>query len=195
MFGFLLFTWTGSAIFGVYYFSWYSWDKHPVLLGICAFLLTVLFAGEPLLSKRITKQTDASLLAILFFLSTALLIMALEYIESGGIDFTFLWTEPRGFKPFNAVHFANMTMLLVSILQILRQLGIWSRAKREEYRDKESGKDALIREAIARFDPATMIADEPVAEALPFPRRWIWILGLYASAIVVLYCIGVWWTI
>ena len=43
----------------------------------------------------------------------------------------------------------------------------------------------------SRFDPTTMIADEPEVAAKPFPRHWIWIIGLYAAAIVVLWCVGV----
>ena len=47
------------------------------------------------------------------------------------------------------------------------------------------------KEAIARFDPVTMTEDEPEIAAQPFPRRWLWILGLYTIAIVVMGCVGV----
>ena len=47
------------------------------------------------------------------------------------------------------------------------------------------------KEAIARFDPATMTEDEPEVVAKPFPKQWLWILGLYAAAIVVMGCVGV----
>ena len=191
MLGVMLLLWMGSAVFGIWYFAQYSWDKHPILLGICTVLVVVVFAGHPLLSKRMKSPKDASLLTIMFFLSTGLLIVALEYIEFGGLYLTDMWTETKSFAPQNAVRFANMTMLIITILHIFRQLCVWDKARREEHKDKQSGKEALLCEAISRFDPATMIADEPEVAAKPFPRRWIWIIGLYAAAIVVLWCVGV----
>jgi len=52
-------------------------------------------------------------------------------------------------------------------------------------------EELFFREAIARFDPVTMTADEPEVAAKPFPRRWIWIIALCAAAIVAVECLGV----
>jgi len=52
-------------------------------------------------------------------------------------------------------------------------------------------EELLLCEAIARFDPVTMTADEPEVAAKPFPKRWIWIIGFYALATVVAGCLRV----
>jgi len=76
-------------------------------------------------------------------------------------------------------------------LCILLLLCDWFKEGKKESDDAKSGREILLREAIARFDPVTMTADEPEVAAKPFPRHWIWILGLYAVAIVVMGCLGV----
>jgi len=52
-------------------------------------------------------------------------------------------------------------------------------------------REAILREAIARFDPATMTEDEPEVAAKPFPRRWIWFGGFYAVFMFGTFCLAV----
>ena len=35
-----------------------------------------------------------------------------------------------------------------------------------------------------------MTDDEAEVEAKPFPKYWLWIPGLYAAAIVAMFCVG-----
>jgi hypothetical protein len=65
MFGIFLLIWIGVAGVGLWYFSWYSWDKHPIPLGISAFLLVALFVLQPQLVKKVKCQKKASLVNIL----------------------------------------------------------------------------------------------------------------------------------
>jgi hypothetical protein len=85
----------------------------------------------------------------------------------------------------------NRMMILMSVIIVPIHLYRYFRMRREESNDAVSGKETLVQEAIARFDPAAMIDDEPPAEAKAFPKRWIWILGLYAAVIVAAFCVGV----
>ena len=188
--GFLLLTWIGLTGVGLWYFSHYSWDKHPVPLGICAILLIAFFIVPSLLAKRVNNMKVTPLLNILFFFGIAGLMVVLECIEFGNFDFWAAWvhfnTQPSNYD----VRPMHRFIFLVALIQIPVQLFYWRKAMYEESDDKQSGRDALLREAIARFDPATMIADELEVAAQPFPRRWIWIIGLYAAAIVVMYCVA-----
>jgi len=189
MFGMFLLVWIGYAGGGVWYFAQYSWDKHPILLGIFAVLSVLILWTGSVLIKRMKNRRNAISATILQPLCIAILALALEYIEFGGFYFSDLWTKQR--DPRNVIHVMNLTALLVIALQMPLQLYHWFKAKREEDTGKESGRDALLREAIERYNPATMITDEPEVAAKPFPRRWFWIIGLYAAAIVVMGCLGV----
>jgi len=115
------------------------------------------------------------------------LVLALEYIEFGGFYLSAVWTNPS--YPRTMIHIMNWTFILGAALSILLLLCYWFKEGKEER--EESGRDVLLREAIARFDPVTMTADEPEVAAKPFPKRWIWIIGLYAVAIVAMGCLGV----
>jgi tetratricopeptide (TPR) repeat protein len=123
-----------------------------------------------------------------FFMAT--LALALEYIEFGCIDLRNVWTRPTPHEPRNLIHVMNMTIIFMTIFFAPLHLFQWWKAKREESEDKESGKDKKLRDAIAQFDPATMIAEEPLVEAQPFPKRWLWIIGLYAVVIAVLFYVA-----
>ena len=191
MFGILLFMWLGIVGFGLWYFSWYSWDKYPIPLGICAFLLVALFVVQPLWVKRVKNQTKAALINILFFLCVAALFVCLECIEFGGFYFLEAWDRPSSQPENNLIRVLHRFMLFVVVLQVPIQFFYWRKANREERDDTKSGRDALLREAVERFDPATMTADEPEVAAKPFPRHWLWIIGLYAAAIVVMGCLWV----
>jgi len=187
MIGIFLLVWIGIAGVGIWYFSHYSWDKHPILLGICVVLTVLVFWGGTALIKRMKSRRNVSSANILLWLCITALVLALEYIEFGGFYFSAVWTEPRGSR--NVIHVMNLTLLYIAACCIALQFYNWFKARQED--DATSGRDALLREAIARFDPVTMTADEPEVAAKPFPRRWIWILGLYAVAIVVMGCLGV----
>ena len=56
---------------------------------------------------------------------------------------------------------------------------------------KHPDKEAILREAIARFDPATMTEDEPEVAAKPFPRHWFWFGGFYAVFMFGMFCLAV----
>ena len=189
MFGVFLLVWIGVAGIGVWYFSHYSWDKHPIPLGICAALMILVFWKGHVLLKRTKSQQDGALVSFLHFVCIAVLIFVLEYIEFGSICFSDLWTQPR--EPLNAIRGANLGILIVSACHLPLQLFYWFRAGKEESGEKKSGRDELIREAIAQYDPGTMTEDEPEVAAKPFPKRWMWIIGLYAAAIVVMFCVGI----
>ena len=189
MFGIILLVWIGYIGGGVWYFSQYSWDKHPIPLGICAVFAILIFGMSKVLIRKIKSQRGAASVNILQLLCIVALALVLEFIEFGGIGFSDLWTKQR--DPRNLIHFMNLTALLICPCHLLLQCHLWFKAKQEESDDKVSGKETLLQEAIARYDPVTMIADEPEVCAKPFPRRWLWILGLYAAAIVMMFCVGV----
>jgi hypothetical protein len=186
MFGIMLLAWIGIIGSGIYYFSWYSWDKHPIPLGICAFLFVTLFTVLLLLGKKIKNHRFAIFGNFLFYFCMSGMILALEYIEFGGIYFSEAWTRSFSQEPRNPIHYMNATALLVPVIMLPLLLYYWHKTKQEE-----SDEDKLLREAIARFNPQTMIEDEPVAETQLFPKCWMWILGLYAAAIAVMFCVGV----
>ena len=189
MFGLFLLGWIGMAGVGIWYFSLYSWDKHPIPLGICVVLFVLVFWIGHVLLKRTKSQRSGALNNFLQFLCIGILTCVLEYIEFGSIYLLDCLTKPP--EPIGAIRGANLGVIAAAICHIPLQLYRWFTAKRDEYINKESGRDTLICEAIARFDPVTMTADEPEVEAKPFPRHWIWIFGLYAAAIVVMGCLGV----
>ena len=189
MLGLFLMVWIGMAGIAIWYFSHYSWDKHPIPLGICAVLLVLVFWIGHVMLKRTTSHRSGALNSFLQFLCIAVLVCILEYIEFGKIYFFDIWTTPR--EPLGVIQGANLAVIAVAICYIPLQLYYWFKASREESDDEKSGRDALLREAIARFDPVTMTADEPEVAAKSFPRRWIWILGLYAAAVVAVGCLGV----
>jgi hypothetical protein len=191
MIGVFLLIWIGVIGFALWYFSWYSWDKHPIPLGICAFLLVAIFVTQSLSQKWAKSQRKTALGNILFFVGTAALMGCLEYIEFGGLYFWEAWERSSSQPPNNVIRFMHRTILLIAFLQIPIQTFYWRKAKQEEGSDKETGKEELLREAIARYNPVTMIADEPEVAAKPFPKHWIWVIGLYAAAIVALWCVGV----
>jgi hypothetical protein len=90
------------------------------------------------------------------------------------------------------VHATHRAALIVVVTVCLPfQYVYWYRAKREKCAETKSDIDILRRESIARYNPGTMTPDEPEVAAKPFPRRWIWIMALYAVAIVALGCVGV----
>ena len=80
--------------------------------------------------------------------------------------------------PFMVCAFVSASLIILPL--------IWA-----DMRTMSDDREERIREAIARFDPATMTADEPEVAAKPFPQRWIWIIALYAAAIVAAGCLGV----
>ena len=193
MFGVMLLTWTGFAGFGVFYFAQYSWDKHPVPLGICAALLVAAFTVPTILGRRMKemKASIAWLMGLSFSPILISLILALEYIEFGRIDYSYIWTGKWHNYQLGMLHGMNRMMMFMAAIMTPVHLYRYFKMKREESDDAVSGRETLVKEAIARFDPVTMIDDEPEVKANPFPRRWLWILGLYAAAIVVLFCVGV----
>jgi len=189
MFGVILLVWIGYAGVGVWYFSLYSWDKHPIALGICVALTILVFGVGNVLVRRMKTLRSVSSASILLLLCITALVLVLEYIEFGGFYFSDVWSNPR--YPRTMIHVINLTAILAAALSLLIQLCYWFKEGKEERNDASTGRDELIREAIAQFDPVTMTADEPEVAAKPFPKRWMWIIGLYAAAIVVMWCVGV----
>ena len=118
--------------------------------------------------------------------SVAVFFLLLEYIEFGGIYFYTVMAKQHP-SPIPGFTFIVVALTCVTLPLCLLQ---WYMARREERNENDDSK-RLLREAISRYNPATMIADEPEVAAKPFPRYWIWIIGLYAAAIVVLWCVGV----
>jgi len=177
----------GLALCGIWYFSFYSWNKNPVALGFCAILVFAVFARFQILFERIRSRKEMAWLTILFHLLLLPLVVLLEFIEFG--EFTVLGMSHG--DPRNAIHVMNFIVIFMVVLQVPYHLCSLFWAKYEEKKDTTTGRDALICEAIARFDPVTMTADEPEVAAKPFPRHWLWIIGLYAAAIVVMGCLGV----
>ena len=186
MFGVMLVMWLGLIGCGIWYFSWYSWDKHPISLAICVFIAVAILAVHLVCQKKTKEPRIVSLWDVLVYFYITGLILALEYIEFGGVYFSDAWSKAFAEDPRNPIRFANMAAITAPIFMLPVQLYYWFAAKQ-----LEGDSDRLLREAISHFDPATMIADEPEVAAKPFPRHWIWIIGLYAAAIVVLWCVGV----
>ena len=178
---------------GIHYFSMYSWEKYPIPLGICALLIAASIVTFFWLCKRIgikdyqKNPQRWDFVFSLFFPFGLALMYCMEYIEFGGIHFWEVWSGSSSLPENNGIRVMHRMMLLTMI--ILLPLFCFVRHKASD--GKEHDKETLLREAISRFDPATMIADEPEACAKPFPRHWIWIIGLYAAAIVALWCVGV----
>ena len=192
MFGPLLLTWIGSAGFGVWYFSLYSWDQHPIALGICAVLMFGVFGVQTIFARKADNQQNVFLVSAIFFVFLPIMVIALEYIEFGGLSP--LWDyvrNPAIRKPGGMIHNMNFMWLLMSGFFFLIQFVKWGKAKREADAEKESGRETLIREAIAQFKPEELIDDKPIIESKPFPKRWVWVLGIYGVTIVVLWCLGV----
>ncbi len=189
-FGVYLLMWTGIPVFGIYYLSHYSWDKNPVGLGICAVLQLGGLIAQWLLSRKI-KHDQWVLLQIAFCIYSCLVILLMEKIEFGGIFIFDRVTSQLYSQPGQTVHSMNMMLLVMALCYIPIQLIYWLRTRHREKNEQQSGKEQQIREAIARYDPETMIEDEPVSEARPFPRRWIWILGVYGAMIIAILCLGV----
>ncbi|MCL2005972.1 MAG: sigma-70 family RNA polymerase sigma factor [Planctomycetaceae bacterium] len=186
MFGVMLLIWGGLIGCGIYYFTWYSWDKHPVPLAICAVLFVVLFLVHQVLRRRIKRQGIIFFVNVLIYFCIMGLILALEYIEFGGIYFSDAWIAAYFQEPRNPIRHMNISVILVPLLMVPLQFYYWLKA-----REEPSVGEELFRSAIARYNPATMIADEPEVAAKPFPRHWAWIIGLYGLAIVIAWCVGV----
>jgi len=187
MFGIDLLAKIGLIGVGIFYFSWYSWEKHPIPLATCAFLFFALFAVNFALAKRFKKPKISIPVGMLFYVCFLGLILALEHIEFGGFYFSDAWKEAFSQEPRHPIRWMNATAILTPVFIVPLQFYYWYRTKRDENDEKE----IRLREAIARYNPATMIADEPEIAAKPFPRHWIWIFGLYAAAIVAAGCVGV----
>jgi len=182
--------WSGIVGVYIYYLSLYSWDRYPILLGICATLLVATVVISSTLARGM-KGSKAWFLLALSQLLAVFLLFAMEYIELGSVHFLAIFSQ-LGFPGiYSPIQSTNTLIAFVTILLISTHLYRGFRTSREERDDAKSGRDALLREAISRFDPVTMTADEPEVAAKPFPRRWIWIIGLYAAAIVAMGCLGV----
>jgi hypothetical protein len=191
MFGVLLLAWIGFVVVYAWYFSLYSWDKHPIPLGICA----ALFVAALLLPSALLKKMNVSnalLVNIAFPCFGAVLVLVLEYIEFGSLDFGYVWTLPDSMRgTHNTIHTINLLFLLFAALFVPTGLYRLWKLKQKECDEATISEDMLLQEAITRFDSATMTEDEPEVAAKPFPRYWIWIIGLYAAAIIVACCVGV----
>jgi tetratricopeptide (TPR) repeat protein len=180
----------GLLMFAIWYFSHYSWDKHPILLGICAALIIGVGSVPYILFKKM-KGSQAWFLNALSSLCMVGLMLAMEYIEFGSVYAFSVWTHPTFPPPNTMICAMHLSLVFFMPIAALASLLRWFQFRREEGNDKSSGREELLQEAIARFDPATMTEDEPEVAAKPFPKHWLWILGLYAAAIVVLFCLGV----
>ncbi len=187
---FFFLTWIGIGGGVVWILAHYSWSKHPISLGVCAALLIAVFSIQSTFSKKMKRRQDAMLLDLLVWFCAGGLAIAFELIEFGGIYFSDVWTKTLATEPKNMIHVLSMSLLLLAILRFSLSLCQWLKARQVESDDEKSGKERLLREAIARFDPLTMIAEEPACEAKPFPKRWLWILGLYGTGIAMYFCIG-----
>jgi len=190
MFGISLLQWIGVIGFCIYYFSFYSWDKYPIPKGICAVLLVAGAAMLFVLEKRM-KKPHVWLTGVVSALWMVFLLFVLEYIELGNIYFVEFCLRPISVERPNPIQVMNTMMVFITIFFIPASLYHGFRVTQEKSGDKETNDETFLREAIARFDPVTMTADEPEVAAKPFPKRWIWIIGFYAVGIVVVYCLGV----
>ena len=183
--------WVGYVVLVIIMFSFYSWDKHPILLGICVALLFPLLWGLSRMYKREKRQSDVALRNTLIMLGFPVFFLLLEYIELGGIyTFSAVAGKPTDFNSYG-IHALTFSMVLMSVFLTPLYLFQWYMARREE-RNERADEQMLLREAIACYNPAAMTADEPEVLAKPFPRRWIWGIGLYAAALVAAWCVGVW---
>jgi hypothetical protein len=192
MFGVLFLALFGFVAIGVWYFAQYSWNKHPIPLGICVVLTITIILMPSVWEKKVKKTKNKTLLNVLSLFCAVLLVFALEYIEFGGLFYFFdFWSQPSFRAPYFGIHIINTSVMLFSVFFIPIGLRHWWKANQKENNAETTDEDALLREAISRYNPATMTADEPEVAAKPFPKRWLWIIGLYAAAIVVMWCVGV----
>ncbi|MCL2711250.1 MAG: sigma-70 family RNA polymerase sigma factor [Planctomycetaceae bacterium] len=192
MFGVILLAWSGLAAMGIWYFAQFSWDKHPIPLGICVALCIAITSMPTVLKKKVEKPKNMTLLNVLSLFCVVPLVFVLEYIEFGRIfNFVEFWSKPSFHAPYYWVHVVNSSVTIISVLFILSGLRHWWKAKRAEGDTMITDEELLLQEAIARFDPVTMTEDEPEVATQPFPRRWLWIIGLYTAAVVVMGCLGV----
>jgi hypothetical protein len=174
---------------GVWYFSFYSWDKHPIPLGIGVLLSIVVFWHYAILKEWNRWLRNTYIISI-----TGLMMLALHYIEFGVFNFIFSDSPVRADSDSRDCQMLNESFLQIT-LPMLLFFNVCrffeERRKKRHSQEQESDRDKLLREAIAKFDPAMMIADEPEVAAQPFPRHWIWIIGLYAAVIAAVFCVGV----
>ena len=195
MFGVLLFGGITFVLGLIWFLSNYSWDKHPITLGICVLTFITFFAILPKLLKPVKCQKKkVSLLGYLYIFTMLAFIVSLECIEFGGFYLWEVWNQSGSGNSLsnNSLRISHRVMFFIAALALVFLFFHDRKAKQRESSDKDSNREELLREAIARYNPAEMIADEPEITAKPFPRRWIWIIGLYAAALVVLWCVGVW---
>ena len=193
MYGFVLLTWIGSIAVGIWYMSHYSWDKHPVTLGICVALFFCVFAVQRYLFKKVKNRKLVIISSIISMVTIASLIVVLEIIEFGHFSLKDLWSVNKFDGPFNSfiIRTMNRSVFVMTLLLIPVNIIHWFKTNRDEKCEKKTGRDMLVRDAIANYRPEESTVDEtPIPEALPFPKRWIYGFGIYGVMIILMFCLA-----
>ncbi len=171
----------------IFFFPLLDWSKHPISLSFC----TALLLGGGILTLRLLRhaknRSNGLLVAMggeLFFIAVVLLF---ETVQCGEFSLVRFVQEAQGRQ---LSHFMSLTMIVLTLAILLNHFILWFMVRRCEKQEKIVGYDDAVREAIAQFDPAKSIPDEPVSSPLRFPKRLIAGLVLYGCLVVLIIQLG-----
>lgn len=180
----LFLPWIAAALLGIWFLSQYSWSKHPISLALCSmFLIATLLVQCFVLKRKIKDRKFCLLFTAAFCVLDILSILALQMIEFGNLASLFSTPEKIEMKSI-LLSMHRILLLVASVLAVL-YVYQWFKTGREESGEKKTGRDLLLQDAIARFDPNTIsLEEQPEAQAKAFPKSWACGLGLYAAVIL-----------